>query len=211
MSQISKIASALSKADVGVLSMASLSPTGQRLYQWREAGTLRTNLVCLSNLSHMLADKSQRDTIQSAFLTNKTTPSELSKHLYKQPVDTKMTLGEIQDFIVPEREAVWNKNYGTALTANAPPTTSVFGKNHAASIKFHDPKSPIQKFYEDFGITSAASVLAHTQSPDQTESRTGSGTKLSTKPAPSEGDVKGLVDKLEVKILERLDKATVVE
>jgi len=158
-----------------------------------------------------LADRFQRDTIQSAFLTNKTTPSEISKHLYKQPVDTKMTLGEIQDFIVPEREAVWNKNYGTALTANAPPTTSVFEKNYAASIKFHDPKSPIQKFYEDFGSTSAASVLVHSQSRDQTASDSSSGSKLSTKPAPSEGDVEGLVDKLEVKILERLYKATVAE
>ena len=122
-----------------------------------------------------------------------------------------MTLGEIQDFIVPVREAVWNKNYGTALTANAPPTTSVFGKNYAASIKFHDPKSPIQKFHEDFGSTSAASVLAQIPSQDQTASGSGSGTKLSTKPAPSEGDVEGLVDNLETRILECLDKATVGE
>jgi hypothetical protein len=54
MSSISKIASTLSKVDKGVLSMPSFLPTGKRLQEWRDTGTLRSNLVCRQ--SHIYHD-----------------------------------------------------------------------------------------------------------------------------------------------------------
>ena len=126
-------------------------------------------------------------------------PSQL-RILETAPQDTEVSIHDLQSYLVPVREGVWNKNYGQALKQDPPSSESVFGRCYALSAKFHDPTTSLQRYIQDY-VTNI--------SPEPQTTGTSHKSQLggfASKKMPTDIEVEGLARRLETEICARLDK-----
>jgi hypothetical protein len=159
-------------------------------------------LILLESLADL-----QNDTVRNAFPDRRYTapahsdvPSQAQLRILSPPPGTELSIQDIQSFLVPTQEAVWNKNYGYAMKKNPPSEETTVGKNYRAAIKVHDPTTPLERFLQRFGDGSSEAVSASEGS--QGSNSAGSRWRRS----PTDGDLDGLAKQFEDGVLIALDK-----
>lgn len=146
LKNVSKITSELSKAE-------SIPHTRQILRQWKDAGTLGSNLFSLllqCNLDICWQLTFQSRTLRNEFGKQPTSPtphtdvpalSEL-KILEPKADNSELSVQDIKSFLGPV--SVWDKHYSQAAHTWIP-TENTFGENYERSVKDLDP-IPLQSF-----------------------------------------------------------------
>jgi len=201
LKNVSKIASELSKAE-------SIPHTRQVLRQWKDAGTLGSNLVslllqCSWDICWQLIYQSR--TLRNEFGKQPTSPtphtdvpafSEL-KILEPKADDTELSVQDIKSFLGPV--SVWDKHYSQAAHTWIP-TENTFGENYGRSVKNLDP-IPLQSFLRKV----EKGWIERQSQASQGDQKSGTGAATSKEPSPTDQDLDVLAEQLVRQISTCLD------